>query len=154
MPTEDSGRCTSVDLLATDYRGLWAEDQKLIHEMLHRIDGLNPDTTAETLTNELASGASQLFLLVDRDGTIRGAVVTALAQYETGYEVLMVRAVATRGTALPAREMRSIMGKLELVARNFGCDAVRFTGRLGWMRVLPDYEATAVVYDKPIREVH
>ena len=107
--------------------------------------------SADQTLAELHAGDMQLWLVVENlgfrgDETIKAAVLTDIKPYSSGLRVCTIWLVV--GEA--ARSWIALRHEIEDWAREQGCRAVEIVGRVGWKRLLPDYEPYAVVYEKKL----
>jgi hypothetical protein len=98
--------------------------------------------TFDAVEDDVITGQALLWL-VWSDPEIQGAAVTQIVTTQNS-KVCMI-------TACGGENMRlwlPLIEKIEGYARDEGCDAVRILGRKGWMRVLKDYRAPAVILER------
>ena len=113
----------------------------------HFIEAASRRTRALLMSGIDADLAAQRSLLwVAWDGA--AFVAAGVTQLEPGDDGLSCRVVAAGGRSAP--DWRALMGGIETFARAEGCRRVRFEGRPGWRRVLPDFTAPRVVYEKEL----
>jgi hypothetical protein len=77
------------------------------------------------------------------DGELKGCAITQITKTEKSKVCLIVACGGEK-----AKEWVHLIGKIEIYARDEGCDAVRILGRKGWLRVLKDYSAPKLVLEK------
>jgi len=92
---------------------------------------------------EIVMGGQALLWLVWNAPEIQGAAVTQIVTTQNSRVCVIV--------ACGGENMRlwlPLVERIENYARDEGCDAVRILGRKGWMRVLKDYRAPAVILER------
>jgi hypothetical protein len=91
---------------------------------------------------EVITGRALLWLAME-DTRVWGAVIT---QFEDNKRVCKILCWGSDDHDRCA----SLLTDLENFAKAEGCMAMRLTGRLGWIRKLPDYRKKAVVLEKAL----
>lgn len=116
---------------------LWPHVRPMVGAAFDRTDlGLLSDLDADVL-----SGRAHLWIVAGRG--IEAALVTRLERTQHSYACFIVALGGKRRT-----RWLSLLGELEQFARAEGCDCVRWIGRDGWKRILPDYREAGVVMEK------
>ena len=92
------------------------------------------------IEKDVLAGHSLLWLAYD------GLIVHAAAVTELNDNVCTI--VACGGENLP--QFLPLINDLEQFARDEGCKAIRIIGRKGWIRVLKNYKAKAVIIERPL----
>ena len=98
--------------------------------------------TFDEIEDDVMAGHALLWLVWSAP-EIKGAAVTQIVATQISRVCVIV--------ACGGENMRlwlPLIGKIENYARDEGCDAVRILGRKGWMRVLKDYSAPAVILER------
>jgi len=95
--------------------------------------------------HDVLAGDALVWLVVDQDDKIVGAVVTQL-QMCRGDRLCVILAYGADDHARAA----PLLAELEAYARSEGCAAMRVYGRKGWTQRLPDYRITAIIMDKAL----
>lgn len=101
-------------------------------------------TVPKTLLADLAEERRTLWLVISGDFTITGAGITAIYDLADGRMCKIEHFGGDDGR----RGWIDQRAVIEQYARDQGCDRVMIEGRLGWQRVLTDYETTAVILEK------
>lgn len=113
-----------------------------------------PDCDVVQTLKDVKDQLAVLWLLVDSGRTLRGAMVTRMVMFTTGYSVLVLQLVALDNHTVTPENMREVVVRLEEFARNGGMDAIRIVGRKGWGKIFPDFVEVERTFDKIIHEVH
>tara|TARA_Y100001963_G_scaffold139488_1_gene205373 strand:- start:121 stop:531 length:411 start_codon:yes stop_codon:yes gene_type:complete len=102
------------------------------------------DEIGEAVLNE----EQQLWILVDEEEKITGAIVTQVLGYPRG-KSLEIMACAGKDMD---DYLYDSMSMFEDFARTNGCDSIRLEGRRGWSKILKPYgfEEAAVVLERKI----
>lgn len=90
--------------------------------------------------------ARALLWVIEEDGAFVAALIT---QVEAGDDGTCCRIVALGGSG--ASDWVHLISQIEDYARDEGCVRVRFEGRHGWRRHLPDYRVPRAVFEKDIK---
>ncbi len=112
---------------------MWPRAEELIEQSLAYS---NEETNGSFLKRKVFDGRFHLWSLVENDDskyTIRGIAVTGVQQYETGRRVIDIVAVAA---SCPREDWLCRLKDLEEYARLMGADAIEFTGRMGWYKLM------------------
>lgn len=96
----------------------------------------------EELEHDVINGQALLWL-VWKAPEILGATVTQIVMTQRS-KICVIAACGGENMRL----WLPLVEKIENYARNEGCDAVRILGRKGWMRMLKDYSAPAVILER------
>lgn len=97
---------------------------------------------ASDLDTDVMSGRALLWIV--HDGSIQCAVVTRLEITQRSKVCVIV---AIGGVA---RSSLGLIAGIEKYANDEGCDCVRWVGRKGWKRMLPEYREVGVVMERRI----
>lgn len=120
---------------------LWPTAAKL----LEKTPEFSPGKFAvEDLLTSIEHNVAQLWL-VNNEHEYTLAVVTQLIQYSRG---MTLRILLTGGKDI--REALSLLGDIEKWAIQQGCIGVELAGRLGWIKLLEDYDTRAVLLYKDL----
>jgi hypothetical protein len=122
----------------------WPEARPLILAATERCG----DVPVEEIEGDLRDGLALLWLATDHQ-EIHCALVTQLL---TGIDGKRCQLVAIGGHG--HRHWLHLIEKIESYAKSEGCDAMRFSGRYGWARLLPDYEEIWVTMEKKLENEH
>ena len=101
--------------------------------------------TFKTLEDSILDGQRMLWLATDGHA-IHAAAATEIHQTEWEKHLVIV---ACGGVEM--RKWLWILDGIEAYGREEGCDAVRFIGRRGWARALPNYRCTRVVLERRLK---
>ena len=93
------------------------------------------------IRRDLESGNRQLWLIAWKDKII-GAVVTKI--FKIG--ICQIELCGGHGILKCLHHLKEI----EQFARDNGCEETEIIGRLGWQKLLPDYELKAVILRKKL----
>lgn len=107
----------------------------------HLLKGLS--TTNEdfhTLSLELATGLASLWCAFV-GGKLSGAFLSAVHEPDEGGKFVTVYGLGGENVR---RWFEALRNAIEAHGADNDCGSVRFYGRPGWRRFLPDYQATAV----------
>lgn len=99
---------------------------------------------AEDMVSLCLDGRSVLFVAFSVEGeepVIHGAVVAAVNEYPRR-RLLLVQFVGGDRSRLWRQNMSDL---IERFARDSGCDGIEGVGRLGWMRLFPQFIPVAVM---------
>jgi hypothetical protein len=114
---------------------LWPHVRQMVGSALDKTDlGRLSD-----LDTDVLSGRALLWIVAD-DG-IKGAGVTRL-EITQHSKVCRILAFGGRGPS------QTLLSTIEEYAKAEGCDCVRWAGRQGWKRKLPEYREIGVVMEK------
>ena len=91
---------------------------------------------------DVLNGHALLWITI-KDRKICGAVVTQIQETETA-KVCEILACGGRDV----RRWMHLLPTLEQYARMFGCSKVRFSGRVGWERVMTNYTVEKIVMER------
>lgn len=97
------------------------------------------------LRNAILVGGHLLWLVIDRHNEILAAVSTQLQRTAKG-KICVISACGGKSI----RKWLHLTAEIETYAADEGCEVVRYFGRRGWLRKLPDYEQIGVIADKPL----
>lgn len=95
------------------------------------------------ILSDLTKGRRLLWLAVDENEDIIAAMLTQLFNMVSGKMCKMQECGGER-----MQEWKHLRKRVEDYARAEGCTRVMLEGRLGWARIMPDYEQVAVVLEK------
>jgi hypothetical protein len=119
---------------------LWPHVRPMVGSALDRTDlGALSD-----LDTDVLSGRALLWIIAS-DGTIESAGVTRLEITQHSKVCLIV---AHGGSG--ANRWLHLLEGIENYARAEGCDCVRWIGRRGWKRKLPEYKEIGVVMERKV----
>jgi len=106
------------------------------------------DMTPQGLAQALASGATELWLILDERQEFAAFVTTEMETAANGERRFLVLELAGRGG--PA--LTALLPQLEAAARHEGAQHICAYGRLGWHKALKKqgYEIAAVKYTKEL----
>lgn len=93
----------------------------------------------------LRDGRALLWVVADRSAF----VAALLTQIERGDDGLSCRIIAIGGEG--AAGWVRLIARIEDYARAEGCARVRFEGRHGWRRHLPEYRVPRAVFEKELK---
>ena len=91
------------------------------------------------LLQQISEGLMGLYVVRD---DVTGELLSAIACEAQEYPRSMVFNIAYCG-GRDLHRWAGLLGALEAEAARLGCDTVRITGRPGWARIFPDYQAKA-----------
>lgn len=91
-------------------------------------------SSLEELTEALLADELDLWLILDQEQRLVGAVTTGFLIY-TDRAAMEIR---TLSTALPRTEWMPLFDVLEAWAKAHNCTEIEMTGRVGWKKVLPE----------------
>ena len=106
---------------------VWPHAVALIDSALRRSDS---DLTAAHIKAKIDAGRSYLWIIWN--GSLLGSGTTEVVRLENGRRICVITTCAGRDHHIWER----VLDDIERYARNEGCDAVRFHGRMGWVRRL------------------
>lgn len=109
--------------------------------------GADTETTFSAIADALADGTSQLWVITTGDD-ITGAFLTAIHDDAAG-RVVHVSTLGGAGIDKAATLIDDAMGEF---AKSVECVRVRFCGRQGWARWLPEYDITGQMQNHQIYE--
>jgi hypothetical protein len=136
-----------VELMAVDPKRvgeIWPAAQPLIAKAYAKNDFDVPDD----ILADLRKGARLLWLAVDTEGgnlKILAAMLTQLFKTKAGKVCKMQECGGEQ-----MQTWKHLRKRVEKYAREEGCDRIMCEGRVGWERIMPDYERVAVVLEKRI----
>ena len=104
--------------------------------------------TVDEIGKSIFDGEQQLWILVDEEEKITGAIVTQVLSYPRS-KSLEIMACAGKDMD---DYMYDSMDAFEKFARMNQCDSIRLEGRRGWLKVLKPYgfEEAAIVLERKI----
>lgn len=117
---------------------LWPHVRSMVCAALDRTDL----GAASDLDTDVMSGRALLWIV--HDGSIRCAVVTKLEATQRSKVCVIVAIGGNAGPNL------ALLSGIEQYAKAEGCDCVRWVGRKGWKRMLPEYREVGVVMERRI----
>ena len=123
----------------TKVREVWPLVEGMIDAAYAATDEITPDVRAWLL------GEHGLLWIAARGDEVIAALTTSLVQKRSG---LACRMVAAGGFDLDLWKDHHL--QIEAYAKAEGCVKVYFEGRVGWMRVLPDYQPLRVAFEKEV----
>lgn len=116
---------------------LWPHVRPMVCSAIDRTDL----GRASDLDTDVLSGRALLWIV---HGTgIECAVVTRLEQTQHS-KVCFIPALGGRGS----RHWLHLIEGIENYAKAEGCDCIRWVGRKGWKRMLPEYREVGVVMER------
>lgn len=95
-----------------------------------------------SVESDVLSGNALLWLVWD-DPVVLAAVVTQLI-VKDDRKICVIMACGGED----AQKWVHLIQKIEAYARAEGCESVKIIGRKGWMRLLPDYSAEKIMFEK------
>lgn len=129
-----------IVMVAKDWLpGIWRQAEPFLRRSYEAGEHEMPDDLFE----QLYEGKRQLWVLIHPDNVLIGAGITAL--------YTMVYGKMLKIEHLGGGQLKVWVEKLPVVeayAKAQGCDRVMFEGRIGWVRLLDDYESVAVTLEK------
>lgn len=105
------------------------------------------EVSAEMLRLMCKAQEALLMIVTDAEGEIHCAVVTQMLAQPDGKMACVILACGGIGMG----QWIGFLREIESGARRNGAASIRFLGRLGWTRVLPDYAVRQLVYEKDLR---
>jgi hypothetical protein len=152
---ESSAPCSWVEIKYPDISTFDRDEWLKIARILKKATLHSPDADIVSAMQDVRTGEAQLWCLVDEEEQLAGAIVTRVVEYMNGNTVLLLQLGATAGKSRLDHDcIRLIFEHLEGVGRMLGCGSVRIEGRMGWGRILRDYDEIGRIYEKKIQEVH
>lgn len=139
---EPSASADKFQIVAVDRKSvkkIWGVAQALLQRSYEHSELEMPPT----LFAELCWDKRKLWLIVEREEEIVGAVLTAMYDLKGG-RMLKIEHLA--GERL--MEWIHLRSEIERFAKDHGCDKVLSEARPGWVPLLPDYRTTAVIVEK------
>lgn len=116
---------------------------ELFREQEHKSGG---HWTADFLLEELQADRLQLWLVLKERRQMKAALITDIRPYPNGLKTCMV-------TVVVGQEPRAWIGLQDVLcdwAKRSGCEKMEVIGRLGWKRILTDWQASAMFYEKSL----
>lgn len=117
---------------------VWPMVERMIDAAYEKLDEITPD-----VRTWLIEARGLLWVLADPGG-IKAACTTSLVKGRGG---LVCRVVAVGGSQA---DWVGCMSAIETYAKAEGCYKVCLDGRLGWTRVLADFDPICVSFEKRI----
>ena len=138
-----SAECIALCIPPARVRELWPLTEPMLRAAIAR--GRISDFAG--VQRRVFEGAALLWIVWDGK-QIKAAAVTELQA--VGRETICT-IVACGGRH--ARTWIGLIDRLEAYAKAEGCRAMRFYGRNGWLRMLPDYRAIAIIAEKQLNRI-
>lgn len=133
-----------VAIPAGEVDAVWHLVEEFVSSACRR--GLGDDTPSSVF-EECTTGTSQLWLVVSPARETKAFVVTQMVRQPTGRIACLIGLCG-------GQEMRTwlhLLKDIETAAASDGASSIRFLGRHGWARALPDYEIAQLVFEKDLR---
>lgn len=120
---------------------LWGVVRELLEPAIELFNGY----TIGDILAELQMGRAILWIAADDDHQINAAVVVQIVEYPRTRSCL-IRCAGGK----EVQQWVGLVKDLEEWAAALGCKNIRFVGRDGWSKLLPDYNTPARLYVKQL----
>lgn len=122
---------------------VWPVVRSMVRKAYDKTDLGN----AADLDADVATGRALLWIVAG--DSVECALVTRLETTQRS-KVCFICALGGAG----AKQWLHLIGQLEAYAKAEGCDCIRWMGRKGWMRKLPQYREVGVVMERRLDGRH
>jgi hypothetical protein len=135
-------RLTGVE--TKDVPRVWPHVERYIENACHMGTG---ELTSDSLLHLCMHGMAMLGTVLDERGKVVAAVITQMCEQPDGNRVCLI--LSCGGERM--KNWVHLIREIETGARRYGASEVRFQGRAGWTKFLPDYQIVQLVYQKDLR---
>lgn len=120
----------------------WGHFEQWFYDAAEATDGRE---TFQTVLKSILTGATQLWVVMD-GAEIIAIFGTTISDYPSGLKALLINYVVGKDIS----KWIDAFGEIEEYAKTYGCQRVEALGRKGWMKRMPDYTATRVLFKKEL----
>jgi len=113
--------------------------------MKQAVDSADGELSIDFLRSEIGKAHMALWV-ASNPKDVRHPLAVMVTRLEKWEKELVLRIICVAGTDVD--QWKHLMTNLENMARDRGVSRVKWEGRLGWKKLLPDYEMTRIVMEK------